>query len=616
MYLRFESGAVTDMNDSAKGAGLENEVIFDLVDSYKNKYRGLHEKNTAEYFDHLVRKSGISVRQNQKTNKKIKETESHIRELADRINKGNTRKKLLVGIIIVSAILILVQVMAMAEVGMGLVPLLIIGLGAASIAMCVYLMVKFSQRTRKLKTVKYDLESVVRGLKAEAREQLRPLNELFTPKVCPLLFSKTLPNINLDKIFDTKRLDYLVGKFGFEASRDNNRSTIYVQSGDINGNPFFICCDRTHELGTKTYTGSRTIHWITTHSTGGKTSVRHHSQTLTASVEKPCPYYKKQAYLVYGNEAAPDLVFSRQDSDAEHMAQKEIDKQVSKKIKKLNKRAERNTARGDSFTVLGNSEFEVLFGAVDRNNEVQFRLLFTPLAQKQLLELMKEKEAGFGDDFGFVKRKMINYLYPKHLEDIKLSVTSEYFQGYDIDAVKSKFISYNNEYFRHVYFALAPILAIPLYQQQKPREYIYRDLYDSYASFYEDEYIANSIFHRAPLNPRSTTPSILKTTVLASGDNCDTIRVTAYGYCTEQRIDYVQKLGGDGRLHRIPVEWTEYIPVTQDTDLVVNIISDESDRTTYYSKFKEVVERLRTQQQIDEKDIFRVGMSLAYILKK
>ena len=267
-------------------------------------------------------------------------------------------------------------------------------------------------------------------------------------------------------------MDYLVGKFGFEASRDNNRSTIYVQSGDINGNPFFICCDRTHELGTKTYTGSRTIHWITTHSTGGKTSVRHHSQTLTASVEKPCPYYKKQAYLVYGNEAAPDLVFSRQDSDAEHMAQKEIDKQVSKKIKKLNKRAERNTARGDSFTVLGNSEFEVLFGAVDRNNEVQFRLLFTPLAQKQLLELMKEKEAGFGDDFGFVKRKMINYLYPKHLEDIKLSVTSEYFQGYDIDAVKSKFISYNNEYFRHVYFALAPILAIPLYQQQKPREYI------------------------------------------------------------------------------------------------------------------------------------------------
>ena len=49
---------------------------------------------------------------------------------------------------------------------------------------------------------------------------------------------------------------------------------------------------------------------------------------------------------------------------------------------------------------------------------------------------------------------------------------------------------------------------------------------------------------------------------------------------------------------------------------MVNIISDESDRTTYYSKFKEVVERLRTQQQIDEKDIFRVGMSLAYILKK
>ena len=40
---------------------------------------------------------------------------------------------------------------------------------------------------------------------------------------------------------------------------------------------------------------------------------------------------------------------------------------------------------------MGHPEFEVLFGAQNRNNEVQFRLLFTPLARKQLLALMKDK---------------------------------------------------------------------------------------------------------------------------------------------------------------------------------------------------------------------------------
>ena len=69
---------------------------------------------------------------------------------------------------------------------------------------------------------------------------------------------------------------------------------------------------------------------------------------------------------------------------------------------------------------MGNSEFEVLFGATNRNNEVQFRLLFTPLAQKQLLGLMKDKEIAFGDDFNFIKRNKINIIIPDHLKKNQL----------------------------------------------------------------------------------------------------------------------------------------------------------------------------------------------------
>ena len=60
------------MNNNAVDTRLENEVIFDLVDSYKNKYKDRHQKITIEYFEHLVRKSKISVWHNQETNKKSK----------------------------------------------------------------------------------------------------------------------------------------------------------------------------------------------------------------------------------------------------------------------------------------------------------------------------------------------------------------------------------------------------------------------------------------------------------------------------------------------------------------------------------------------------------------
>lgn len=604
------------MNDNTLDAEVENGVIFDLVDSYKNKYKDLHHKNTTERFEQLVGKSRINVYQNRETNKKISETDARIKDLDRRIKKRNTIKTLIIVLIVVSVLVILGQVVAMSKVGLELAPLLIACLGGGSIVLCVYLLMKLNRTSKTLKIEKYELESSLQMLTAEAWEHLRPLNELLNPKICPELFAKTLPAIRLDKIFDAGRLDFLTGRFGFEAPRDNNRSTLYVQSGDINGNPFFISLDLVHELGTKTYTGSRTIHWTTTHFSGGKTVTHHHTQTLTATIEKPCPYYKRQAYLVYGNEAAPELIFSRQDSDAEHMDQKQIDKQVSKEIKKLHKKAEKETARGGGFTVMGNSEFEVLFGATDRNNEVEFRLLFTPLAQKQLLDLMKDKEAGFGDDFAFVKRRMINYLYPQHLKDIKLNITPGYFQGYDYDEVKKRFISYNNDYFRYIYFALAPILVIPLYQQQRPGGYASPDSYESYASFYEHEQIANSLPEHMLCHPESSTPSILKTTVIGSGDNRDTVRVTAYGYRSERRVDYVQKLGGDGRIHSIPVEWTEYIPVTQETEITVSVVPDEDVETTYAEKFRQAIERLTNRDNIGEKEIFKAGIFLAYILKK
>lgn len=80
------------------------------------------------------------------------------------------------------------------------------------------------------------------------------------------------------------------------------------------------------------------------------------------------------------------------------------------------------------------------------------------------------------------------------------------------------------------------------------------------------------------------------------------------------RTDYVSVMGGDGRSHTIAVNWVEYIPVSQDTEVNVNVVGEEKEET-YADKFKKAIENLHKGQLADEKDIYRIGLFLAYIIK-
>ena len=607
---------VFGMNEEMKRDGIETEPIYEPLKAYKSVYKDLHHQNVTEFFDGLVDKSQIDVELNRQTVKKINQKTKKHEQIVRKIRKQNTFRLLLIVLILIMIGVIFVSGQMVFQNGDYGWPLVAFIIGIIAMPLSIVSIVKMKPQLEHLKIERGRVEEELSDLKDEAWRQMQPLNELFTEDMNKSLFNMTLPLINLDKMFDSKRLEYLVRKFGLDGKPDPNRSTLYVQSGDINGNPFFLANDLVHELGMKTYTGSITIHWTSRRTVNGKRVTQHHSQVLTASIDRPYPYYDKQTYLVYGNEAAPDLIFSRQDSDAEHMTQKEIDRHVKRKMRTLRRKSRKNVSKGGSYTVLGNSEFEVLFGATNRNNEVQFRLLFTPLAQKQLLELMKDKEVGFGDDFDFIKHKKINVIIPEHLRRINLNPSVQFFKGYDYDQVREKFISYNNAYFKHVYFTFAPVLAIPLYQQHQPHEYIYEGLYDSYVSFYEHEYIANNMNLNKLKHPLSVTPNILKTSVINSENNCDRIKVIAHGYRTVNRVEYVTRWGRDGRPHRIPIHWTEYIPVEKETEVAVHVMDEEEKKETYNDKVRAFIEKLRHREGINEKDVFYMGTYLAYIVKE
>ncbi|HRX45323.1 MAG TPA: hypothetical protein P5091_04715 [Acholeplasmataceae bacterium] len=169
------------------------------------------------------------------------------------------------------------------------------------------------------------------------------------------------------------------------------------------------------------------------------------------------------------------------------------------------------------------------------------------------------------------------------------------------------------DYFKRIYFTFAPILAIPLYQHTLPHEYIYKDLYDSYASFYEHEKVVNHMNVNEFKHPLCTTESILKTKTIKSDHYEDIISVTAYGYRTEQRVDYIQKMGGDGRMHTIPVEWTEYLPVEQESKVSVHVVEEEQEES-YADSFRKMFENLKNKETTQE-NLYAIHRFIAHVIK-
>ena len=170
---------------------------------------------------------------------------------------------------------------------------------------------------------------------------------------------------------------------------------------------------------------------------------------------------------------------------------------VKKQTKKLEKKAVHDLMDDDdttNYTRFGNDEFEALFGGENRNNDVEFNLLFTPLSQKAELALIKSVKP-FGDDFFFDKQKKLNYIKSYHSQRFNYDQDARMFFNYDYEKARAKFINYNDNYFTNLYFDLAPLFAIPLYQQHKSLEYIYKGIFKNMVSPFEYEIFANNSWY-------------------------------------------------------------------------------------------------------------------------
>ncbi len=526
--------------------------VYDPLTEYINVFRDRFKDVAKATFAQLAKEAQVDVEANRETCRQIYATEENLSSIKNSIGWWTALCVVLWIVVIGGGIWVFVTLQ-----GSQSSDWFVAVIGAIGVALLL-LLALVHPKLKTLKEERDDLEDTVAKMKEEAWKQMEPLNRLYDWDVLTRMMSQTVPRLEFDPYFTTQRLADLKMVYGWDDSFNEERSVVYSHSGLINGNPFVICRTRKMEMGTKTYYGHKTIYWTTVErGSDGKYHSVTHSETLTASVTAPYPGYYEKTRLIYGNTAAPDLIFYRKKSGlAGHEGS------LSFKLKRRSLRKKARDLSNEDFAMMTNEEFETVFDTSNRNDNQQYALLFTPLAQESMLKLLEDEEVGYGDDFDFGKNKMINMIIPDHLQSLSLDMNPAQYQDFDYDRAEKDFYEINAGHFRAIYFSLAPLLCVPMYQQIRSQKDIYGHDMQMHSAFWEHEALANfwGIDHFK--HPSCVTNCILKTKQYAGHGDSSTITVYAYGYRSEQRLTYVSKWGGDGRSHQVPVYWDEYLPVT------------------------------------------------------
>lgn len=506
-----------------------NSMIYDPLEEFENDFKQRHSDQTKQYFEDLVRRSKINIEKNRETVKEYRNLEATLADLQKTLNLWRVLRVFMV-------------------ITLFLIPLVVI---------------KITPKIQALRNEIKQGDKQSKRLLSRARRQMKPLNRLFTDQDALRIIESTIPMLSFAPYLSEEQEANMVINYDFDPNDDDEQSTVDLLAGQYHENPFLFETKRMHRMGKARYHGCKTIHWTETdRDSDGKTHTRTRSETLHATVTKPKPFYTTVTVLNYCHQGGAELSFSREATHIEELGDKALDRYLKNGEKKLKMMTNEAINKNREFVGMSNSAFEVLFDALDRTDEVQFRTLFTPLAQTNMVDLIRSC-SGYGDDFSFEKQKRTNRIVSQHSQGRTLNLPPEEYCSYSFDEIQENFIKKNANYFKAVYFDFAPLLAIPLYQE-KPLQSLQpipegRQTY-SYKTY---EALSNHADASSVVHPCTQTPAILKTSFVNSENGMDEICVTAYSYDIVEEVDYVSVFGGDGYFHEVPVPWDHYIPLEE-----------------------------------------------------
>ncbi len=547
-----------------------------------SRYQKQFDDSVDKTFEDLVKKSNIDVEKNRNTVKMYDEADVEYKKEKKKLHTLRGWRSFLIFLSIVGGVAAVIGGLmiygAITTDSSILAGVLTAVIGPfVMIVSILTITLVLNKKIKALKEVVKVLKQNADLILEEAWKQMAPLNKLFNSDITNNMVNDLDTVIQIDRYYSVLHEVYLHKYYKFPYFSNDNSSTINMVVGTITGNPFVISRELEVEMGMKTYEGSLLVTWTETRrDSQGKTYTVTHSQTLIATVTKPCPFYDTETFLVYCNESAPDLNFSRK-PQAHGKDDKQIDRMVKRGEKKLAKIAEDDMKHGDgSFVAMSDTEFDVLFGAFDRDNENQFRLLFTPLAQRNTIDLVKDSP--YGDDFYFAKQGKLNTIYSHHGDTWDM-LAGRNISSYSVDLAKQMFTNYNCNFFKNLYFMLAPLLSIPLYQQFKPNDMDIDLSSETNIAAREAEMLVNILPDNYIGAKGSATRVIPKVKFISSIGEVDCIMIYAYSYSITTRTDFVPRVAGNGRMYSVPVNWDEYNPLIKTTEALIfdaNGLSNET----------------------------------------
>lgn len=553
---------------------MDNSALeFDPYDYYKGILRQQVKEKSVEQIDALARASYVDEDANAKATTKIRKYEAKINQVNKKYKLFCTLQMILFVLAFIAIAFLILGIVLLSLGKRDLLSILSLVLGIVVPAIALTLI--YTVLRKKVATSHALLTNLKQKHKAiydETWNSLADLRAKLNFKLYVDFVNKLDSIVKLDYEVDIKKVNILEKLYDLNLLLSDDESIVDVYSGMVGENPFLRLLINKKEMQNHVYTGTRVVTWTeTVRDSKGNTRTVTRSQTLVANVTAPVPVYNTYSLLIYGNGAAPNLNFDRapsglktnhDDGDVKHL--------VNSRTKELEKMAEKAISDGRGFTVLANNEFDALFYATNRDNETEFRLLFTPLAQQNMVELMTAKDT-FGDDFYFSKRQKINFISSYHSANGIRFDFRPFYNYYCYADLKNDYVNNLENSFYSLYFDLAPLLAIPLYQLNEAPILDEDDL-NLTITVEEAEACVNAMDNNLFRHPQTATKQILKVKRASNYKNSDLFEVASHSYAAEGRITTIPVACSNGRIYDVAVNWVEYLPLLQMSQVAVGKI--------------------------------------------
>lgn len=535
------------------------DLLFPLR-QFREHFREAFRALVAESFERLTQSAHVDVAGNRATVAELRKKEREISRLQGWLRFFTT-------------LLVLLFIGVGVGIGVAFVRELegsvrVLSASGAAAGVVLFVWIFHCRRRRKLAKAQKEREAAT--LLATAEAQMAALNAAYTWDIAPRLIEQLLPFFHFEPQVSAALQARIVENYGVEDPFAGVEEAIhFIQGGTCFGNPFLYGRVRRQKWVDHVYTGTKVITWSEWSYSKGRRRRVVRVGTVTATLTKPKPEYVATAFLFFAHEAAPQLVFSHEPSELSKADDGFFARRKrARELKRLEHKA-RNLKDESQYTLMGNRDFELLFHATDRTDEVAFRYLFTPAAQQEMLAILKDGEIGYGDDFTFRKQGCANLIMAQHLIDAQLSTDPNRFADICYDDAKATFIDFQNAYFRHFYCAFLPLLAIPAYRQAPSMAFAQSPEAPTALATWELESLAYAYDEKFLAPQHAATPLILKVQDLGVLEGVRQVMVTAHAFCAIKCMEEVLALGPDGKKHLVPVQWIDYRPIEKTSRLFI-----------------------------------------------